>query len=121
MKYAVLVVGMAMLTCGAVLAQTETRLDPDGEMIVTGTRVSRRAALESSAPVDVVSGETIADTGFPDLAARRTSCGHRSISRAPPPPLHMNHRAAGLSDMIYLIIPSSKRVGPMTRYKDGNG
>ena len=67
MKYAVSVVGVAMLASGTAQAQTGAQPNPDSEIIVTGTRASGRAALESSAPVDVVSGETIADTGFPDL------------------------------------------------------
>ena len=67
MRYAMSAVGVAILASGTAQAQTETRPDPDNEIIVTGTRASGRAALESSAPVDVVSGDTIADTGFPDL------------------------------------------------------
>lgn len=37
------------------------------DIIVTGTRTTGRAALQSSAPVDVVSGEAIAGTGYNDL------------------------------------------------------
>lgn len=37
------------------------------DIVVTGTRSAGRAALASSVPVDVASGETIANTGFADL------------------------------------------------------
>jgi len=71
MKYAVTLVGFAVLASGSTQGQTQERpQDSDASrdvIIVTGTRASGRVALESSAPVDVVSGETIADTGFPDI------------------------------------------------------
>jgi iron complex outermembrane receptor protein len=57
----------AGVAAAPVMAQTVPQPLADGDIIVTGTRSSNRTALESSAPVDVVSGETIADTGFPDL------------------------------------------------------
>ena len=42
--------------------------ETDGEaIIVTGTRSAGRAALDSSAPVDVVSSERLQSGGFPDL------------------------------------------------------
>jgi iron complex outermembrane receptor protein len=44
--------------------------DPAGgqEIIITGTRSAGRAAIESSAPVDVVSNAAIEGTGYPDLS-----------------------------------------------------
>jgi iron complex outermembrane receptor protein len=48
-------------------AQTSDEQPAAGDIIVTGTRSTGRAALESSAPVDVVSGDTIANTGFSDI------------------------------------------------------
>lgn len=38
-----------------------------GDIIVTGTRSTGRAVLESAAPIDVVSGDAIANTGFSDI------------------------------------------------------
>lgn len=38
------------------------------EIIVTGTRSAGRAAIESSAPVDVVTNSAIEGTGYPDLS-----------------------------------------------------
>lgn len=67
MKYMVPMMGFAILASGTAHAQTQDSEGFGDEIIVTGTRALGRAALESSAPVDVVSGEAIADTGFPDL------------------------------------------------------
>ncbi|SNT09944.1 TonB-dependent receptor plug domain-containing protein [Sphingopyxis indica] len=67
MKYYFPLAGFAALASGTAQAQSEAGPSPESEIIVTGTRSSGRAALESSAPVDVVSGETITATGFPDL------------------------------------------------------
>lgn len=39
----------------------------EDDIVVTGTRAEGRAALESSAPIDVVAGEEILDSGFPDM------------------------------------------------------
>lgn len=41
--------------------------DAQSEVVVTGTRSAGRRALDSSAPIDVVSSQSIAATGFPDL------------------------------------------------------
>ncbi|HYZ48425.1 MAG TPA: TonB-dependent receptor, partial [Sphingomonas sp.] len=38
------------------------------EIVVTGTRANGRAAIESSAPIDVVGSEAIENTGYPDLS-----------------------------------------------------
>lgn len=39
----------------------------DSEIVVTGTRTEGRAALESSAPVDVLGGGEVLESGYPDL------------------------------------------------------
>jgi iron complex outermembrane recepter protein len=40
----------------------------NAEIVVTGTRSAGRAAIEASAPVDVVTNTAIEDTGYPDLS-----------------------------------------------------
>ena len=68
----------ATVACGAVpaAAQSDGAMpvgvtrggDATGDdIIVTGTRAAGRGALASSAPIDVVSGETLTDSGYPDL------------------------------------------------------
>lgn len=47
--------------------QTDTVVDIADDIVVTGTRSAGRSALASSAPIDVVSGDAIADSGFADL------------------------------------------------------
>ena len=44
----------------------ETGISEDA-IIVTGTRASGRAALQSSTPIDLISGEQLLDSGYPDL------------------------------------------------------
>jgi len=57
------------LWAGSAVAQEMTAELPEGgEIIVTGTRSAGRAAIESSAPVDVVTSAAIEDTGYPDLS-----------------------------------------------------
>lgn len=60
---------IAALAASSTVAQAQTTGTPAGgdEIVVTGTRSSGRAALMSSVPVDVVSGDVIAGTGFTDL------------------------------------------------------
>lgn len=57
------------LWAGSAAAQQASADIADGqEIIVTGTRSAGRAAIESSAPVDVVSNDAIEGTGYPDLS-----------------------------------------------------
>jgi iron complex outermembrane receptor protein len=57
------------LWAGSAAAQQAPADTADGqEIIVTGTRSAGRAAIESSAPVDVVSNAAIEGTGYPDLS-----------------------------------------------------
>jgi iron complex outermembrane receptor protein len=41
--------------------------DSGGDIVVTGTRSAGRAALDSSAPIDVVSADALVDSGYADL------------------------------------------------------
>ncbi|MDX3899308.1 MAG: TonB-dependent receptor plug domain-containing protein [Sphingobium sp.] len=63
MKYFFLLTGM---WATAATAQ-EVQLPAD-EIVVTGTRSAGRAALSSSAPVDVVDAAALESTGYPDLS-----------------------------------------------------
>lgn len=57
------------LWAGPAAAQQAPAETADGqEIIVTGTRSAGRAAIESSAPVDVVSNDAIEGSGYPDLS-----------------------------------------------------
>ncbi len=57
------------LWAGSAAAQQAPADTADGqEIIVTGTRSAGRVAIESSAPVDVVSNDAIEGTGYPDLS-----------------------------------------------------
>jgi len=62
-----------LLTTAALSALAAHAQDADPEfqgnndIVVTGTRSEGRAALESSAPIDVVGGEEILESGHPDL------------------------------------------------------
>lgn len=57
-----LFLGTAVLSSSAAIAQSA-----DSDIIVTGTRSAGRAALASSAPVDVITSRAVEDTGFADL------------------------------------------------------
>lgn len=62
-----------LLTTAAFLASEanarEAGIDSSNvdEIVVTGTRTEGRAAVESSAPIDIVGGEEILESGYPDL------------------------------------------------------
>jgi iron complex outermembrane receptor protein len=59
----------ATLTLCATAAHAQSDVPPAdaGDIIVTGTRSSGRSALQSSAPIDVVSGDVLASGGYADL------------------------------------------------------
>lgn len=60
---------LACALSGAAFAQSTPAEDDDSgaEIVVTGTRSAGRAALDSSAPIDVVSAEALVDSGYADL------------------------------------------------------
>jgi iron complex outermembrane receptor protein len=68
-KKHVLALSIASLCAtGAALAQTAPATDDSGAIVVvTGTRVSNRTALDTSAPVDVISAETLKNAGTTEL------------------------------------------------------
>ena len=68
------------------------------EVVVTGTRVANRSALETVAPVDVVSAETLRNTGIPEVA--------QALSTALP---SLNFPRPGLADGTDTIRPATLR------------
>ena len=61
----ILLAGAALQASGAHAAQEDS--GDVADIVVTGSRSGGRAALESSAPIDVVSGQKLTSSGFPDL------------------------------------------------------
>jgi len=68
------------------------------EVVVTGTRVANRSALETVAPVDVVSAETLRHSGVPEVA--------QALSAALP---SLNFPRPGLADGTDTIRPATLR------------
>ena len=63
-----LLTGMTAIACATGAAHAQAPDEGTGDaIIVTGTRSAGRAALDSSAPIDVVDARALADTGYPDL------------------------------------------------------
>lgn len=69
MRKAYWLIGMAVLVHPAVARaqSTEDSTAQNSEIVVTGTRSEGREALESSVPINLISSEALAETGFPDL------------------------------------------------------
>jgi iron complex outermembrane receptor protein len=66
-------VAVALAAAAAASAQAQDAAAGEGddaltEVVVTGTRVANRSALETVAPVDVVTAETLRNVGVPEIA-----------------------------------------------------
>jgi iron complex outermembrane receptor protein len=60
---------LALLVAGSAVAQEQPPAeDIDLQVVVTGTRVANRSALDTSVPVDVVSSETLNNSGLTELS-----------------------------------------------------
>jgi iron complex outermembrane receptor protein len=57
----------ALFTSDAALAQEAAATDSSNIVVVTGTRVANRTALDTSAPVDIISAETLKNVGSTQL------------------------------------------------------
>lgn len=59
----------SLFATGAAVAQTTAKADDSGAavVVVTGTRVSNRTVLDTSAPVDVISADTLKNAGTTEL------------------------------------------------------
>ena len=82
-------------------------------LVVTGTRAPDRTALTSAVPVDVISSESLQNTGYPDLA-RALEFTEPSVNfpRAQTTPTSANTRAItirGLSPDEVLVLVNGKR------------
>lgn len=60
----------ALITATPALAQDQTQADSVDDIVVTGTRVQNRSRLDSVAPVDVVTAETLQQRGSTELATQ---------------------------------------------------
>ena len=82
------------------------------QLVVTGTRVADRSAIETAVPVDVVSGETLSNVGETEIIKRCLPCCRRSTSRGPVSPTARTRsgrrRCAG-SRRTRLVMLNSKR------------
>lgn len=59
-----------LLVAGAVQAQSNEQATAVDDIVVTGTRVANRSRLDTVAPVDVVTAETLEQRGSTELAAQ---------------------------------------------------
>jgi len=100
----ILAVSIASLfATGAAVAQTQTPAQPAAEdmaatVVVTGTRVSNRTVLDTAAPVDVISAETLKNSGVPEIT--------QALSVALP---SLNFPRPGLADGTDTIRPATLR------------
>ncbi|WP_453978003.1 TonB-dependent receptor plug domain-containing protein [Brevundimonas sp. Marseille-Q4549] len=60
----------ALIAATPALAQDQTQADSVDDIVVTGTRVQNRSRLDSVAPVDVVTAETLQQRGSTELATQ---------------------------------------------------
>ncbi|MDQ1153210.1 TonB-dependent siderophore receptor [Brevundimonas sp. SORGH_AS_0993] len=60
----------ALIAATPALAQQQTQADSVDDIVVTGTRVQNRSRLDSVAPVDVVTAETLQQRGSTELATQ---------------------------------------------------
>lgn len=60
----------ALLTAAPALAQQQPQADAVDDIVVTGTRVQNRSRLDSVAPVDVITAETLQQRGSTELATQ---------------------------------------------------
>ncbi|PWF48399.1 TonB-dependent receptor plug domain-containing protein, partial [Massilia glaciei] len=88
---------------GAAMAQTAaTPLDPGATVVVTGTRVANRSVLDTSAPVDVISADSLKQSGSTEI--------NQALAVALP---SLNFPRPGLADGTDTIRPATLRgMGP---------
>ena len=65
--------------------QNTSTEDNQATVVVTGTRVSNRTVLDTTAPVDVISADMIKNTGVPEIT-QALSVALPSPRCSPPPP-----------------------------------
>ena len=93
----------SLFATGAAVAQNQTPAAPAAEenagtVVVTGTRVSNRTVLDTAAPVDVISAESLKNSGVPEIT--------QALSVALP---SLNFPRPGLSDGTDTVRPATLR------------
>lgn len=96
-KKQVLAIAVAALFTNAAWAQ-EAPAGETATVVVTGTRVSNRTVLDTTAPVDVISADTIKNSGVPEIT--------QALSVALP---SLNFPRPGLADGTDTIRPATLR------------
>ena len=66
-KKQVLAIAIASLFASGVATAQNVSNEPDAVVVVTGTRVANRTALDTTAPVDIISSETLKNSGNTEL------------------------------------------------------
>ncbi|MCE3264719.1 MAG: TonB-dependent receptor [Pseudoduganella sp.] len=95
----VLAIAIASLfTSNVTWAQEAPAADSTATVVVTGTRVSNRTVLDTTAPVDIISADTIKNSGVPEIT--------QALSVALP---SLNFPRPGLADGTDTIRPATLR------------
>ncbi|MGH8240240.1 MAG: TonB-dependent receptor plug domain-containing protein, partial [Steroidobacteraceae bacterium] len=91
---------LGCVTCGVALAQEAESEDANelSQVIVTGTRVANRSALDTAVPVDVVTSESLSNTGVTEI--------NQALSTSLP---SFNFPRPGLADGTDTIRPATLR------------
>ncbi|SFV10781.1 TonB-dependent receptor plug domain-containing protein [Pseudoduganella namucuonensis] len=90
---------VASLFVSAAGAQnTPAPAEPSATVVVTGTRVANRTALDTASPVDIISADTIKNSGVPEIA--------QALSVALP---SLNFPRPGLADGTDTVRPATLR------------
>ena len=97
-KKQVLAIAVASLFTNAAWAQEAPAADNSTTVVVTGTRVSNRTVLDTTAPVDVISADSIKNSGVPEIT--------QALSVALP---SLNFPRPGLADGTDTIRPATLR------------
>ncbi|QGZ41453.1 iron complex outermembrane receptor protein [Pseudoduganella flava] len=95
---ALLAAAIASLFAGTAAAQSTSTEENQATVVVTGTRVSNRTVLDTASPVDIISADTIKNTGVPEIT--------QALSVALP---SLNFPRPGLADGTDTIRPATLR------------
>jgi iron complex outermembrane receptor protein len=88
----------SLFASGAGVAQTAPATDNSATVVVTGTRVSNRTVLDTTAPVDVISAESLKNSGTTEI--------NQALSIALP---SLNFPRPGLTDGTDTVRPATLR------------
>ena len=79
----VIAAASSALALAAQAQAQEAENEPLEQVVVTGTRVANRSALDTAVPVDVVTGEQLQNLGVTEVSQALSVACPRSIFRAP--------------------------------------